>query len=295
MKTLFLRSPAKLNLWLEVIEKRKDGYHNIESIIDTVSLYDRITLKESPGRIEVSLIKNSASVDGTGLPQEKNLAYQAALLLKSELKINQGVRIKIEKHIPLSSGLGGGSSNAATTLLGLNKLWRINLPSERLLGLATKLGSDVPFFLKKGRCLVKGRGEMIFPLSPFPKIWYVIVVPEIRVSTETVYHQLCLNLTKRKNRIKILSALDKGNLEKMGKYLFNRLEEVSLKKYPEIKDFKKTLRKSGALGALMSGSGGSLFGIARSKEDASGIASRLKRGKVFVVESKEGRDSDEQD
>ena len=278
MKTLFLRSPAKLNLWLEVLQKRKDGYHNIESIIDTVSLCDLITLKESPGRIEVSPM---------GIPQEKNLAYQAALLLKSELKLSQGVEIKIEKHIPLSSGLGGGSSNAATVLLGLNKLWKINLPSERLSSLATKLGSDVPFFLKKGRCLIKGRGEMLFPLPPFPKIWYVIVVPEIRVSTETAYHQLCLNLTHRENSVKILSALNQGNLEKVGKELFNRLEEVSLKKYPEIKDFKEALRKSGALGALMSGSGGSLFGIVRSREDASGIASRLKRGMVFVVESKE--------
>ena len=278
MKRLFLRSPAKVNLWLEVTGKRKDGYHNIESIIDAVSLYDLLTLKESSGRIEVSAPK---------IPQEKNLAYKAALLLKRELKLSQGAEIKIEKHIPLSCGLGGGSSDAATVLLGLNKLWRINLPSEKLLSLAMRLGSDVPFFIKKGRCLVKGRGEMIFPLSPFPKIWYVIVVPEIQISTETVYHQLCLNLTKRKNSIKILSTLEKGNLEKIGKCLFNRLEEVSLKRYPEIEDFKKVLEKNGVLGALMSGSGGALFGIAKSKQDASLIASRLKRGKVFVVESKE--------
>ena len=278
MRTLFLRSPAKINLWLEVTGKRKDGYHNIESIIDAVSLYDLITLKESPGRIEVSAPK---------IPQEKNLAYKAALLLKRELKLIQGAEIKIEKHIPLSCGLGGGSSDAATVLLGLNKLWRINLPSERLLSLAMRLGSDVPFFIKKGRCLVKGRGEMIFPLSPFPKLWYVLVVPEIQIFTETVYHQLCLNLTKRKNSIKILSTLEKGNLEKIGKCLFNRLEEVSLKRYPEIKDFKEVLKKNGVLGALMSGSGGALFGIAKSKQDASLVASRLKRGKVFVVESKE--------
>lgn len=278
MKTLFLRAPAKVNLWLEVTEKRKDGYHNIESIIDAVSLYDLIALKESSGRIEVSAPK---------IPQEKNLAYKAALLLKRELKLSQGAEIKIEKHIPLSCGLGGGSSDAATVLLGLNKLWRINLPSERLLSLAMRLGSDVPFFIKKGRCLVKGRGEMIFPLSPFPELWYVIVVPEIQISTETVYHQLCLNLTKRENSIKILSALEKGNLEKIGKCLFNRLEEVSLKRYPEIEDFKEVLKKNGVLGALMSGSGGALFGIAKSKQDASLIASRLKRGKVFVVESKE--------
>ena len=287
MKKVFLRSPAKLNLWLEVLGKRKDGYHNIESIIDTVSLYDRITLQETPGRIEVSS-------DRLRIPQKKNLVYQAALLLKSELKIRDGVKIKIEKRIPLSSGLGGGSGDAATTLLGLNKLWGLNLAYERLIDLAAKLGSDVPFFIKKGRCLVKGRGELVFPLSSSPKIWYVIVVPKILVSTKIVYRQLGRNLTQRKNSIKILSALNQGDLEKIGRELFNRLEEVSLEKYPEIRSFKKGLKKSGALAVLMSGSGGALFGIARSKEDACLIASRLKKGKVFVVESEQSSDSDEQ-
>jgi len=288
MRILSLRSPAKVNLFLEITGKREDGYHNLESILDTVSLYDLITLKENPGRIKVSLIKGSTPMDWTDLPQEKNLAYQAALLLKSEFKINRGVEIKIEKHISLSSGLGGGSSNAATVLLGLNKLWRINLPSEKLLGLAAKLGSDVPFFIKKGRCLARGRGEILFPLSPFPEIWYVIIVPEIKISTGDVYRQLSsLDLTKRKNSIKILSALEKGDLDKIGRYLFNRLEEVSLGNYPEIGDYKECLKKSGVLGALMSGSGGSLFGIAKDSKDAAKIASRLTKGKVFVVRSKE--------
>lgn len=287
MKKVFLRSPAKLNLFLEVLGKRKDGYHNIESIIDTVSLYDRITLQETPGRIEVSS-------EGLRIPQKKNLVYQAALLLKSELKVKNGVQIKIEKRIPLSSGLGGGSGDAATTLLGLNKLWRVNLADEKLIDLATKLGSDIPFFIKKGRCLVKGRGELISPLSSSPKIWYVIAVPKILVSTGIIYRQLDRNLTQRKNCLKILSALNQGDLEKIGKELFNRLEEVSLEKYPEIRSFKKGLKKSGALAVLMSGSGGALFGIARSKEDACLIASRLKKGRVFVVESEQSRASDEQ-
>ena len=287
MKKVFLRSPAKVNLWLEVLGKRKDGYHNIESIIDTVSLYDRITLQETPGRIEVSS-------NGLKIPQKKNLVYQSALLLKSELKIKDGVKIKVEKGIPLSSGLGGGSSDAATTLLGLNKLWKVNLTYERLIDLAAKLGSDVPFFIKKGRCLVRGRGELVSLLSSSPKIWYVIVVPKISVSTKIVYRQLGRNLTQRKNSIKILSALNQGDLEKIGKEIFNRLEEVSLEKYPMIRSFKEGLKKSGALAVLMSGSGGALFGIARSKEDACLIASRLKKGKVFVVGSQQNRASDEQ-
>ena len=287
MKRVFLYSPAKVNLWLEVLGKRKDGYHNIESIIDTVSLYDRITLQETPGRIEVSS-------NGLKIPQKKNLVYQSALLLKSELKIKDGVKIKVEKGIPLSSGLGGGSSDAATTLLGLNKLWKVNLTYERLIDLAAKLGSDVPFFIKKGRCLVRGRGELVSPLSSSPKIWYVIVVPKISVSTKIVYRQLGRNLTQRKNSIKILSALNQSDLEKIGREIFNRLEEVSLEKYPMIRSFKEGLKKSGALAVLMSGSGGALFGIARSKEDACLIASRLKKGKVFVVGSQQNRASDEQ-
>lgn len=281
MKNIRIESPAKVNLFLEVLGKRKDGYHNVETILETVDLGDDIILKETKEGIEIES-------DFPSLPLgRENLVYQAAFLLKKRLGIEKGIQITINKRIPLASGLGGGSGNAASVLLGLNKLWNLNLSYEELFQLARELGADVPFFLRGGRTLGKGRGDELQPLSQDPALYFVLVSPDFEVSTEGVYEKL-KNLTKEARSIKIiLSALNSGKITKIGNSLYNRLEEVVIPRHPQIAKIKKRLLELGAGGALMSGSGPSVFGLADDKKSAAEIYRKIKKDfrKAFFLKS----------
>lgn len=299
MKKLFLRSPAKVNLFLEVLRKREDGYHNVETILETVNLFDDIILKERPARRSPCLVGRQVGTGGEGeiriesnLPElplgKENLAYQAASLLKERLKIKGGVQIIIDKRIPLASGLGGGSSNAASVLLGLNRLWNLGLGYQELVGLAHEIGADVPFFLRGGRALGKGRGDELQPLPQNPTLYFILVSPDSGISTEWAYRNLKGDLTKERRSIKmILSTLKSGNVGEIGNSLYNRLEEAVIPRHPLIGRIKERLLELGACGALMSGSGPSVFGLAEDEKRAEEIYGKIKKDfrKVFLLKS----------
>lgn len=259
-------SHAKVNLCLEVLGRRPDGFHDIGSIFQTVSLRDRLTfLPRSDGMIVLSC-------DRKGIPVGKgNLVYRAAQLLRSRLLDSgfmaerpMGATIRIQKRIPAGAGLGGGSSNAATALITLPKLWGVkNLPGVKLKGLAAAIGSDVPFFLTGGTCLVTGRGERVRRLRPLPKLHLVIIFPGRPVSTAWAYSRINSALTKRPKYSKIWVGLVQGrpDARAVSRSMSNDLERPVIPRHPAIGRAKIDLMKAGALNSLMSGSGSSVFGV----------------------------------
>lgn len=282
MKEVRIESPAKVNLFLEVLEKREDGYHNVETILETVDLCDDIILKEAKKGIEIA-----SNFPSLPLGRE-NLAYQAAFLLKKRLGIEKGIQLTINKRIPLASGLGGGSSNGASVLLALNRLWDLNLSYQEVFDLAREMGADVPFFLRKGRALGRGRGDELQPLPQSPTLYFVLVSLGFEVSAKWAYENLKGDLTKERRSIRmILSALKSSNTEKIGNSLYNRLEEAVIPRHPQIARIKERLLELGAKGALMSGSGPSVFGIAEDDKRAEEIYGKIKKDfeKVFLLKS----------
>ena len=280
-----LRSPAKINLFLKVLSKRKDGYHEIETLFERISLSDYLIFTPARGAIRVE--SNSDAIPRGS----RNLVYQAAKLLRERCKIKSGVRIRIEKNIPVSAGLGGGSSNAATALLGLNRLWRLRLPRRELLKAASSLGSDVAFFvLDTPFALGRGRGEIVRKIrGPHRwKIWHCLVKPPLAISTQKAYRGLKPSfLTPPMTDVKMLfHSIQKGDSKTLSKLLTNSLELSLNKRVNIISEIKKKLAQEGALGCLMSGSGSSVFGVYRSRKDALKAARNLrknKRWRVFVV------------
>ncbi len=276
-----LLAPAKINLFLNVINKRQDGYHELETILQKIELYDTIILEKKDEEIELEC----SEVAGA-----ENLAYKAANLLKQELGVKKGVRIKVEKNIPIAAGLGGGSSDAATTLIGLNKLWHLDLTQNDLISLAAKLGADVPFFIfNEGLALGTGIGTIITPLPALPQFWLIMICPKIKISTTKIYKSLNFMLTNASIKGKIIEiAIKEANIEKISRLLYNTLEEVVLPKYRIIKRLKEELLNAGALGALMSGSGSTVFGIVKTKSEALNIYNKLKGGDelIFVTKNK---------
>ncbi len=289
---LVLNSYAKLNLYLAVLGKRSDGYHNIKTVFEKIDLHDRIILKPRPDN-KIKIISSQKS----GLPKDAsfNLAYRAAKLLQDRFHIHKGIEIKLIKRIPIGSGLGGGSSNAAVVLLGLNRLWKLNLRRNRLLELARELGSDVPFFIYNVS-FAQGsfRGDKIRPLDSLKKLklWHILVVPRLNVSTQLIYNKWdtfkSFKLTRPRYDVKILnSGLKKNALSLIAKALFNSLEEITARLYPRIKTIKGKLRRLGLKAILMSGSGPAVFGIVSSRKEALSLYRQLGKedrwGKIFVA------------
>ncbi len=271
-------SPAKVNLLLKVVSKRPDGYHNLVSIVDLVSLYDRMTIRAVPdGRV---VVRDKAGILPTG---PKNTVHRAIMLLKEQYERTSGVEVLIEKHIPMGAGLGGGSSDAATVMKALVRLWDLPVAPHELMDLGSRIGADVPLFIFGAPCLVRGIGERVSPLR-LPPLWYVIVYPNVAISTKDVYNGLRNLLTKGEKEVRFSedfsTPLDVANV------LENDLEEVALLKCPEIKTIKERLRKAGAVGSLMSGSGSAVFGIFRDEKEArEGSATVGDLGSVFAVKS----------
>ncbi|MBI4778542.1 4-(cytidine 5'-diphospho)-2-C-methyl-D-erythritol kinase [Candidatus Desantisbacteria bacterium] len=273
-------APAKLNLYLDVIDKRLDGYHNIVSIMQAIELYDIIQLEAAE---EISL-----KCPALDIPSESNLAYKAALLLWEYTDKRQGVSIKIDKHIPVGAGLGGGSSDAAGVLMGLNQLWELDLNNQELMQIGERLGADVPFFIISGTCLAEGIGTKITPLPNLCNIWFVLVYPKINIPTDWVYKNVKFELTNQTKTVKIVAdGLKHNDIMAVSAGCYNRLEDVTLNHYPQIKAIKDELIDAGCLASLMSGSGSCVFGITGSKEEADRVACKLKgdRQDVFVVRS----------
>lgn len=266
-----LRAPAKINLYLEVVGRRPDGYHNIESIMQTVSLYDRLIIETRPGGAL------SMECSDPGLPvDERNLVMRAAVALKAALGTAKGAHIRLEKQVPMGAGLGGGSSDAAACLNGLLSLWGESLPHEQLVAIGAKLGADVPFFLKGGCAIASGIGEVLEPLSPVPAATVILVNPGFPVATPGVYRGLRFPLTNVQKINRITNLLHSGlPVTEWGPCLFNRLEEVVLPQYPQIRRIKDELARLGAF-SLMSGSGSTVFGIVKTLDDGERIRSELK-------------------
>ncbi len=271
---MILKAPAKINLFLEILGKREDGYHEIQSIMVPVSLFDEIKLMESED-IKVECNDPSLPAD------DSNLAFKAAVLYLSYTGIERGVYIKIKKNIPIAAGLGGGSSDAAAVLKGLNRIYK-RLSQKELFELAKKIGADVPFFLYESPCLAKGIGEILEPL-PYIPFYLVLITPDIQVSTAWAYREYDKMVLTKSEQSSIKKLWMEGKLEAL---LKNDLEMVTERHYPVIGDIKRLLLGRGAKGVLMSGSGPTVFGIFDSeKETEEAIKDLPVKGKFFAVSS----------
>ncbi len=282
---LTLQAPAKINWFLNVLGLRHDGFHEIQSLMQKVSLFDTLTFSEYR---DLSL-RTEAPV-----PTEENLIYKAAMLLKKEYKVGKGALITLQKEIPMGAGLGGGSSDAAATLLGLNELWSLGLSMDALSGLAEQIGSDVPFFLYNSMAYVLGRGERIFSRKTLRKVPILLVKPDFSISTAWSYKKLSdtrslknnkvgetgfnahidngSELTKKDGKVNniehFIRSIERAELGNLTDIVSNDLESVAIERFPVIADIKTRLQKQGALCSLMSGSGSTVFGVFDTKEKA---------------------------
>lgn len=272
MMKLIVRAHAKINLTLDVLYKRADGFHQVEMIMQAIELADILNLEEKSSG-DISITSNMAH-----LPcDHRNLAYQAAMLIKDTCQVKKGVHIFLEKNIPMSAGLAGGSTDAAGVLLGLNRLWDLGLSLDELEVLGAKLGSDVPFCLRGGTELATGRGELLETLSPLPSCYVVLAKPRFGVSTAWVYGRYRDNgLLNHPDTIGVKSALEQGDLPGVVSRLSNVLESVTMPEYPQIGKLKDRMIQYGAMASLMSGSGPTVFGLVDDKGKAEYIAEKLR-------------------
>lgn len=268
-RSLTLRTSAKVNLVLEVLGKRGDGYHELSTVLQAVDLFDRLVLEE-----DEALAFRTTDPE---LPtDDANLVVRAARLLREAAGVTRGARITLEKRIPVAAGLGGGSSDAAATLWGLNRLWRLGWGRERLAGLAADLGTDIPFFLSGGRALGTGRGERLRPLPATPAMSLVLVKPRFPLSTREVYARVPSGLQDDGSRTRrLVRALGSRDSSRIAMSLYNALEAVVEPAYPEITRIKQALLSAGALASLMSGSGPTVLGVARSPDHARQLRRRV--------------------
>ncbi len=297
MEEIRVDCPAKINLFLEILGKREDDYHEVTTVMQTIELHDRLFFKVKKSGIDIRCSDSSVPTD------ERNLVFKAAQLLLDETGVKCGARVEIEKTIPVASGLGGASSNAAGTFIALNQLWNLGLKKENLLNLSRKVGTDIAFFVylakddfsafSGGTLLGKGRGNELTVISSLPDSWLVLVAPSFAVSTKWAYESLHLELTESKKDSKmVVDALKSGDLSLLSRSLFNRFEEVIMAKHPVIGGIKSELLREGAVGALMSGSGPAIFGLfhdgEKAKEIAKTISTMRKEERVYVTRTYTG-------
>jgi len=255
-----IKSFAKINLGLEVEKKRPDGYHEIRTLFQAINLSDSLELEEV-GSGKIKLWGDDRTIPW----DEKNLIFRAALLLQESYKVSRGVRIRVAKSIPAGKGLGGGSSNAAATLLALNRLWSLDLSRSELLSLAARLGADVPFFLEGGLCLGEGRGDILTPVPDLPPLYGVLFLPSLAISTAEIYARL--RLTSRRKESKIRRFLTRGKIGLIDS-LENTLEEPVFNLHPRLKEYKDFLLARETVLCLMSGSGSAVYGLYWEREKA---------------------------
>jgi 4-diphosphocytidyl-2-C-methyl-D-erythritol kinase len=252
-------SPAKVNLYLRVLRRREDGYHDILSLMQRISLCDEMTFTPRVGGIVIRCPDSSLPED------ERNIVYRAAASFFSRIVAPPGVEITIRKKIPIAAGLGGGSSNAATTLMTLNELSDYPLTREELLEMGAKLGADVPFFIFGNTAWASGIGDRFIEAASLPPLWFVLINPGFEVSTKLVYQGLNLELTNRRINYSIPRFYTVGDLTQG---LINDLEKVTMRLHPVLEHIKALLLESGAGGALMSGSGPTVFGVFGDEESS---------------------------
>lgn len=267
---VMIKANAKINLTLDILGKRQDGYHEVAMVMQEISLADIINLDKQVSGITLAM-------DNSDLPaDETNLAWKAAKLFLTEAGIKGGVSIRIEKFIPIAAGLAGGSADAAGTLVGLNELFDAGLTVKELCLLGEQIGSDVPFCICGGTMLATGRGEVLKRLPSMPKCYVVLAKPKISVSTAWAYRTYDeRGVNVHPDNSAIIDALAKNDLREIASLLGNVLEEVTSSEYKEIVEYKKIMQEAGALASMMSGSGPTVFSLTDNKETAERIASAI--------------------
>ena len=334
--SLRLLSPAKLNLHLEVLGRREDGYHNLETLLSTVTIFDAIKLSgntngaiqlrcrwldglakvpsgiaqrreqrgdqsgqhieaSSAARYSPQQINQQTAILGDLPPEDENLIYRAAELMRNEVQqdrvvsresarlMQQGVSLDVVKRIPSAAGLGGASSNAATTILALNRFWKLAWPAERLAEIAARLGSDIPFFIYGGAAICRGRGEIVDPVKFRGPLHIVVVRPPAGLSTARVFSSLEQTSYEPRSVEPILQALSHGNMAKLAGQLFNRLQQVATHLCQWIKVLQKEFANVGCVGHQMTGSGSCYFGIGRNRQHALHLYHRLQQRRLGWV------------
>lgn len=280
MNTQTGRAAAKINLAIDVLRKRPDGYHDVSMIMQSVALYDTITVRSLKGDIKVTSNSDKIPADKT------NIVYKAAEYLKIKYNVKEGVHINIDKSIPVAAGLAGGSADAALTLKLLNKAWDLRLSKNELLEAGKKLGSDVPFCLQGGTALAEGLGEKLTALQGIPDCLILLAKPPVSISTKEVYEGLKLEEIKQRPDIKdMIRCINANDLEGIAANMCNVLETVTIKKCPQIQEIKEKLVEYGALGSMMSGSGPTVFGIFKDNASAYNAYDHIKDmvSDIFVV------------
>lgn len=284
MNSISLKSRAKINLSIDVLGKRDDGYHIVEMIMQTIDLYDNIELRELD---EDVIIVTSESLH---IPlNEDNIVYKATKLIKEKMNIKKGIEVCIQKNIPVAAGMAGGSSNAAAVLVGLNKLWNLNLSECKLRELGLTLGADVPFCIEGGTALAEGIGEKLTYIKGLDSNINILVCkPDIFVSTKDVYQSLNLeNMKIRPNNKLLIDSLERNDIDSISENMMNVLEDVTSSKYEDINIIEKVMMKHKALGSMMSGSGPTVFGFFIREEDAKRAKEELLENykQVYIVNS----------
>ncbi len=270
MDTLEIKAYAKINLGLDVVRRLANGYHEVKMIMQTVGIYDTLTLQKTKPGIKVTTDSGEVPAD------ESNLVYKAARLLTDTCQIKEGIAIHLEKRIPVAAGMAGGSTDAAAVLKGMNTLFSMGLSEEELKMLGVKLGADIPYCIMGGTALAEGIGERLEKLPPAPDCFLLIAKPDINVSTKYVYENLKLSEIKKHPDIDgMKEAVKTGSLQGITSRMENVLESVTEEKYPVIKKLKLYMEENGALKALMSGSGPTVFGIYEREEDALAAKEKL--------------------
>lgn len=285
LDTIKIKAYAKVNLSLDVIARKENGYHEVEMIMQQVTLYDNVTITKKDKGISINC-------DSMFVPNNhKNIAYKIAEDVLNIYNIESGIHIDIKKKIPVAAGLAGGSANAAAVIKGLNKLFALDMTLEEMKDISLKHGADIPFCIEGGAAVARGIGEELQVIKGLDKVWMVLYKPSIGISTREIYSALDINkIYKHPNTNYLLENLESGNFKEVARNMYNVLEEVTVKKYSLIKEIEGKMKEYGAIGAMMSGSGPTVFGIFKNYRSAEcAYKNLLKKNKqVFLVMSYDG-------
>ena len=285
MDSIRLKARAKINLGLDVLGKREDGYHEVRMVMQTIGIYDRLILTKIPEE-EIRITSNLAF-----LPvNENNLIYKAIKLLKDEYHFPGGVSVDLNKFIPVAAGMAGGSTDAASTMFGVNRLFGLNLSMGKMMELGVRLGADVPYCVMRGTALAEGIGEKLTRITPVPHMWILIAKPQINVSTRLVYDQLDMGgIQKHPDIDGIIRAIEAQDVVRIAQSMGNVLENVTVPLYPVIETIKQDMLSHGAINAMMSGSGPTVFGIFPDEQTTLACQAFLKKKgdarQVYITEN----------
>ncbi len=285
MDSIRLKARAKINLGLDVLGKREDGYHEVRMVMQTIGIYDRLILTKIPEE-EIRITSNLAF-----LPvNENNLIYKAIKLLKDEYHFPGGISVDLNKLFPVAAGMAGGSTDAASTMFGVNRLFGLNLSMGKMMELGVRLGADVPYCVMRGTALAEGIGEKLTRITPVPHMWILIAKPQINVSTRLVYEQLDMGgIQKHPDIDGIIRAIEAQDVVRIAQSMGNVLENVTVPLYPVIETIKQDMLSHGAINAMMSGSGPTVFGIFPDEQTTLACQAFLKKKgdarQVYITEN----------